>query len=216
MGFKIALDGPSGAGKSTIAKKVSQELGYIYVDTGALYRAIALAFLSAENKNAEEVLQACDVTIRYEDNRQRVFLNGCDVTERLREEAVGNKASQVSARPDVREKLLGLQRDLGETYNVVMDGRDIGTHVFPNADIKIYLTADAKERADRRYRELLKKGKHCDRETIEKDIIERDQRDMTREIAPLKRAEDAVYVDSTHMTIDEVVETIIKVVREAK
>ncbi|MDO5589727.1 MAG: (d)CMP kinase [Lachnospiraceae bacterium] len=213
MGYNIAIDGPAGAGKSTIAKLVAKEKGYIYVDTGAMYRGMAIYFLEkniapdavnvigAECKNAK-------VTIGYEEGGQQVYLNGENITGKLREEAVGNMASKISAIPAVREALLGLQRELAYTKDVVMDGRDIGTCVLPDADVKVFLTASVATRAKRRFDELTQKGETCDLTEIEKDIEERDRRDMTREIAPLKQAEDAVLVDSSDMTIPEVVAAI--------
>ncbi len=214
MGYNVAIDGPAGAGKSTIAKRVAKEKGYIYVDTGAMYRGLAIYFLNQgiSPDEKERVVNACedaDVTIAYEDGRQQVYLNGENITGRLREEAVGNMASKTSALPEVRAKLLELQRNLARTSDVIMDGRDIGTCVLPDADVKIYLTASTHTRAKRRYDELCEKGVSCDLKEIEKDIEERDHRDMTREIAPLKQAEDAILVDSSDMTIDEVVEKII-------
>ena len=213
MGYNVAIDGPAGAGKSTIAKLVAKEKGYIYVDTGAMYRGLAICFLNQgispeEKDKVIEALKSADVTIRYEDGKQQVYLNGENITARLREEAVGNMASKTSAIPEVRAKLLELQRNLARTSDVIMDGRDIGTCVLPDADVKIYLTASTHTRAKRRYDELCEKGVACDLEEIEKDIAERDHRDMTREIAPLKQAEDAILVDSSDLTIEEVVEKI--------
>lgn len=217
--INIAIDGPAGAGKSTIAKAVAKELDYIYVDTGAMYRAIAYYLLTndidVEDADAlTKVLAGVSVTIRYEDNAQQVYLNGENVTGHLRTEAVGNMASVSSAKPQVRAALLELQRTLARENNVVMDGRDIGTNVLPDAQVKIYLTASSAERARRRYTELIQKGEQADIAQIEKDIIERDNRDMNREIAPLKQAEDAVYIDSSDMQIDEVTEAIKKLVLE--
>ena len=214
MGYNVAIDGPAGAGKSTIAKLVAKEKGYIYVDTGAMYRGLAICFLNKgispeEKDRVIEALETADVTIRYKDGKQQVYLNGEDITARLREEAVGNMASKTSAIPEVRAKLLELQRNLARTSDVIMDGRDIGTCVLPNADVKIYLTASTHTRAKRRYNELCEKGIECDLKEIEKDIEERDHRDMTREIAPLKQAEDAILVDSSDLTIEEVVTKII-------
>ncbi len=213
MGYNVAIDGPAGAGKSTIAKLVAKKKGYIYVDTGAMYRGLAIHFLkkgvSADDREA--VAEACrdaEVTIGYEDGIQQVYLNGENVTSMLRTEEVGNMASRTSAIPAVREKLLELQRSLARTQDVIMDGRDIGTNILPDADVKIYLTASVETRAKRRYDELREKGEACDLESIAHDIRERDERDMTREIAPLKQAEDAVLVDSSEMTIQEVVDTI--------
>lgn len=213
MGYNVAIDGPAGAGKSTIAKLVAKEKGYIYVDTGAMYRAMALHFLKKGilPGEIERIVSSCedaDVTIVYEAGVQQVYLNGENVTSQLRTEEVGNMASKTSAVPRVREKLLELQRGLAETADVIMDGRDIGTHILPHADVKIYLTASVDTRAKRRYEELTQKGIACDYEEIRKDIQERDTRDMKREIAPLKQAEDAILVDSSEMTIEEVVNVI--------
>ncbi len=213
MGYNVAIDGPAGAGKSTIAKLVAKEKGYIYVDTGAMYRALAIHFLNkgVDAADRDAVAEACkdaEVTIRYEDGIQQVYLNGENVTGMLRTEEVGNMASKTSAIPTVREKLLELQRSLAAEKDVIMDGRDIGTNILPNADVKIYLTASVETRAKRRYDELKAKGEDCDLEEISRDIRERDERDMTREIAPLKQAEDAILVDSSDMTIPEVVAEI--------
>lgn len=215
MGYNIAIDGPAGAGKSTIAKRVAKELGYVYVDTGAMYRALAIHFLKQglKSEDTEKIKEACKtavVTLQYEDGMQQVYLNGENVTRLLREEAVGNMASVSSAIPEVRAQLLELQRSLARSKDVVMDGRDIGTNILPNADVKVYLTASVKERARRRYVELQEKGAACDLKEIAHDIEERDARDMNREIAPLRQAEDAAFVDSSNMSIDEVVQTIIK------
>ena len=218
MGYNVAIDGPAGAGKSTIAKLVAKEKGFIYVDTGAMYRGLAVHFLDSgvDAENTEKIIEACkdvDVTICYENGMQQVYLNGKNITDRLRDEAVGNMASRSSAIPEVRAKLLDLQRNLARTQNVIMDGRDIGTCVLPDADVKVYLTASVETRAKRRYDELIQKGVSCDLKEIEKDIDQRDHRDMTRETAPLKQAEDAVLVDSSHMTIDEVVDAIVNLCR---
>ncbi len=218
MGYNVAIDGPAGAGKSTIAKLVAKEKGYIYVDTGAMYRGLAIHFLDKgiQPQETEKVIEACkdaEVTIAYEDAVQHVYLNGKDISSRLRNEEVGNMASVTSAIPEVRKKLLELQQNLAKTQNVIMDGRDIGTCVLPHADVKVYLTASVETRAKRRYQELQEKGEDCNLEEIAHDIEERDRRDMTREIAPLKQAEDAVLVDSSDMTIDEVVKTIVELCR---
>lgn len=218
MGYNIAIDGPAGAGKSTIAKKVARELGYIYVDTGAMYRAMAVYFrecgLTAEDLDRmKEVCTDAEIVIRYENGSQQVYLNGENVTGMLREEAIGRLASVGSALPEVRTHLLELQRKLARDYDVVMDGRDIGTNILPQADAKIYLTASVRTRAERRFKELWEAGQPCILEEIEKDIRERDERDMTRETAPLKQAKDAVLVDSSEMTIDEVVQTILAICR---
>lgn len=209
MGYQIAIDGPAGAGKSTIAKRK----GFIYVDTGAMYRGLAIHFLNKgiSPEDTEGIKQACEdaeITIGYEDGQQQIYLNGENVTGRLREETVGNMASQSSGIAEVRKKLLDLQRELARKENVVMDGRDIGTSVLPDANVKIFLTASVDTRARRRYNELLEKGEACDYEKIAEDIKERDRRDMTREQSPLRQAEDAYLVDSSDMTIDEVVDKI--------
>lgn len=218
MGYNVAIDGPAGAGKSTIAKLVAKEKGYIYVDTGAMYRGLAIHFLDKgiQPQETEKVIEACkdaEVTIAYEDAVQHVYLNGKDISSRLRNEEVGNMASVTSAIPEVRKKLLELQQNLAKTQNVIMDGRDIGTCVLPHADVKVYLTASVETRAKRRYQELQEKGEDCNLEEIAHDIEERDRRDMTREIAPLKQAEDAVLVDSSDMTIAEVVKTVVDLCR---
>lgn len=218
MGYNVAIDGPAGAGKSTIAKLVAKEKGYIYVDTGAMYRGLAIHFLDKgiQPQETEKVIEACkdaEVTIAYEDAVQHVYLNGKDISSRLRNEEVGNMASVTSAIPEVRKKLLELQQNLAKTQNVIMDGRDIGTCVLPHADVKVYLTASVETRAKRRYQELQEKGEDCNLEEIAHDIEERDRRDMTRKIAPLKQAEDAVLVDSSDMTIAEVVKTIVDLCR---
>ena len=213
MGYNVAIDGPAGAGKSTIAKLVAKEKGYIYVDTGAMYRALAIHFLQKgiSPENTGDIIEACrdaDISIRYENGVQQVYLNGENVTGMLRTEEVGNMASKTSAVPEVREKLLELQRTLAKENDVIMDGRDIGTNILPDADVKIYLTASVETRAKRRYDELKEKGEDCDLDQIARDIKERDERDMNRETAPLKQADDAILVDSSYMTIPEVVSEI--------
>ena len=212
----VAIDGPAGAGKSTIAKIVAAKLGYIYVDTGAMYRAVALYLLESgiDVNDPSEVADKCtgaDVDIKYEDGIQNVYLNGINVTGRLREEAVGNTASVTSAVPEVRKQIFALQRGLADRGGVIMDGRDIGTVVMPDADVKIYLTASSEVRARRRVLELEAKGEKPDFEEVKRDIEERDYRDMHREISPLKQADDAVLVDTSDMTIDEVVSKICSV-----
>lgn len=216
MGFNIAVDGPAGAGKSTIAKLVAKKMNLIYVDTGAMYRAIALYLLrmGVDINDDEAVIKECvnaDITIKYEDGVQVVYLNGENVNAFLRTEEVGNAASKTSVLAPLRAHLLSLQQNMAKTNDCIMDGRDIGTCVLPNADVKIYLTASSAVRAKRRYDELTAKGEVCDLDKIKADIEERDYRDMNRETAPLKQAEDAVLVDSSYMTIEEVVEEIIKI-----
>lgn len=214
MSKQIAIDGPAGAGKSTIAKKVAAELGFIYVDTGAMYRAMALYMIkngirADEPEKISATCDSADITIRHENGEQVVLLNGENVNGLIRTEEVGNMASASSVNGDVRRKLVELQQKLAGEADVVMDGRDIGTVVLPNADVKVYLTASSKVRAERRFKELTAKGETCDIDVIEKDIIERDYRDMHREISPLKQADDATLVDSSDMTIDEVAKTIV-------
>lgn len=218
MSINIAIDGPAGAGKSTIAKMVAKKLGYIYVDTGAMYRAMALYIMrqGIDSKDSARISSECknaDISIKYEDGNQVVVLNGENVNGFIRAEEVGNMASSTSVNPDVREKLVDLQRVLAAKENVVMDGRDIGTVVLPNANVKIYLTASSRVRAQRRFLELQEKGVQADLDVIEKEIIERDHRDMTRDISPLKQADDAVLIDSSDMTIDEVVEKMISLAK---
>lgn len=218
MGYNVAIDGPAGAGKSTIAKLVAKEKGYIYVDTGAMYRGLAIHFLKKgiRPEDTEKIAKACgdaEVTIGYEDGVQQIYLNGENITSKLRTEEVGNMASKTSAVPAVREKLLELQRSLAREKDVIMDGRDIGTNILPDADVKVYLTASVETRAKRRYDELQAKGEACSLDEIARDIEERDRRDMEREIAPLKQAEDAVLVDSSDMTIEEVVRAICSLCR---
>ena len=218
----IAIDGPAGAGKSSIAKALSKRLGYIYIDTGAMYRAVALFFVEnnisdGADSRIESLLEKLEISIKYEDGAQKVILNGEDVTDKLRLEEIGKLASKFSAIGSVREKLVALQRKLAQKENVVMDGRDIGTVVLPNADLKIYLSASSKVRAKRRYLELLEKGQtDLDINDIEDEIIKRDEADMNREISPLKQADDAYYLDSSDMTLEEVVSKILSMVKEER
>ena len=221
MGFKIAIDGPAGAGKSTIAKQVARRENLIYIDTGAMYRAMSLLMLQngIPLNDAEKIGQECrraQIDNSYENGEQAVFLNGENLEAFLREERVGNAASAVSAVPRVRERLVQLQRELAESADVVMDGRDIGTVVLPDADLKIFLTASSRVRAERRYRELQEKGIEADLKTIQRDIEERDHRDMTRETSPLRQAEDAVVIDSSMMTVDEVIQNILDLIQSRR
>ena len=214
MSFNVAIDGPAGAGKSTIAKAVAKKMGYVYVDTGAMYRAMALFFLNNniaadDEKMINSVVDGIEVSLDYVDGNQVVYLNGEDVSKTIRNEAVGNMASATSVFQAVRKKLVSLQQKLAESTNVIMDGRDIGTVVLPNADVKIYLTASVECRAKRRFDELVAKGENPDIQKISADIEERDYRDMHRDISPLKQADDAIYLDSSDLTIDEVVAKII-------
>lgn len=218
MGYSIAIDGPAGAGKSTVAKLVAKEKGFAYVDTGAMYRGLAVHFLQEGilPEETDKIAASCkdaEVNIAYEGGVQQIYLNGKNITAKLREEAVGNMASVSSAIPQVRAKLLEVQRTLAREKDVVMDGRDIGTNVLPNADVKVYLTASIDTRAKRRYDELTEKGIPCVYEEIAADIAERDKRDMEREIAPLRQAADAVLVDSSDMTISQVVQAILELCR---
>lgn len=217
--FHIAIDGPAGAGKSTIAKLVAKRCGIIYVDTGAMYRSLAYACLIAgvKKEEQEKVAAVCaksTVELAFEDGSQIVKLNGENVNAFIRTEEVGNMTSAIAVYPEVRSKLLDLQRDMAAKMDLVMDGRDIGTNVLPDAALKIYLTASSHTRALRRYKELTDKGMACDIEAIERDIIERDDRDMHRVIAPLCQAEDAVYLDSSDMTIEEVAQSIMNLAKE--
>ena len=218
MIYNIAIDGPAGAGKSTIARRVAKELSFIYVDTGAMYRAMALYLLRKEvNRDDTEqignICQDAEISIEYQNGEQIVLLNGENVNSYLRTEEVGNMASVSSAVPRVREKLLSLQRKLSKDMSVVLDGRVIGTTILPDADVKIYLTASSLTRARRRYLELQEKGTVCNLDDIQKDIEERDQRDMNREISPLRQAKDAVLVDSSDLTIQQVVDRILQIFR---
>lgn len=219
MSYNIAIDGPAGAGKSTIAKTISKKLGFIYVDTGAMYRAMAVYFLDngIDTDNEEELGRACrnvDISIEYAGEEQQVILNGENITSRLRTETVGNMASKTAVCPAVRSKLVELQKKIASTTDVVMDGRDIGTCVLPDAVCKIFLTASVDTRAVRRLRELNEKGIEADFETIKKDIADRDYRDMHRKVSPLAQAEDAVLVDSSDMDINGVTDIIIRIFNE--
>ena len=218
MSHNVAIDGPAGAGKSTIAKRIARKLGYIYVDTGAMYRAMAYYLIQnqVDAADQEAIAAACqhaDISICYQDGEQVVLLNGENVNAYLRTEAVGNMASVSSVVPEVRKKLVELQQKLARETNVVMDGRDIGTVVLPDADVKVYLTASVETRAKRRFLELQEKGEPADLAKIAADIEDRDYRDMHRDISPLRQAEDATLVDSSDMTIDQVVERILELCR---
>lgn len=221
MSYAIAIDGPAGAGKSTIAKQLAKELGFVYVDTGAMYRAMAYYFLTnniaADDENAiSEACKDVDVTITYEDGVQNVWLNGENVSGVIRQEEVGKMASSTSVYPQVRTKLVELQHQLAETTDVIMDGRDIGTVVLPNADVKIYMTASSAIRAKRRFGELTAKGVECNLEEIEKDIIDRDYRDMNRETSPLKKADDAIELDTSELDIEGVVNAMKEIIQKVR
>ena len=220
MSFNIAIDGPSGAGKSSVSKAVSKKLGFIYVDTGALYRTVGLYIYNngIDPDNTQSVISALDkisVKFDYINGEQHVFLNDTDVTEEIRMHAISEYASKVSAITKVREFLLFMQRDIASKNNVLMDGRDIGTVVLPDAQLKIFLTASAEVRAKRRCDELIQKGQEVDFNTVLNDIIERDKRDTERKIAPLKIAENAVVVDTSECTFDESVDIICNLVKES-
>lgn len=216
MSINIAIDGPAGAGKSTIAKMVSAELGYIYVDTGALYRTIAL-YIKENNISDDDIpsaLKNADVSLKFIDGTQRVFLGDRDVSGLIRTPEISMEASRTSAMPAVREYLFGTQQKIARENNVIMDGRDIGTVVLPDADVKIFLTATPEERASRRYRELSEKPNCPCYEEILSDIIERDHNDMNRPVAPLKQADDAVLVDTTELTLEQSAGEIIRIITE--
>jgi cytidylate kinase len=212
----IAIDGPAGAGKSTIAKMVSKQLGYIYVDTGALYRTIALYITENKipEKDIEKSLGKADVSLKFIDGAQRVFLGKRDVSDLIRTPEISMAASRTSAIPAVRAYLFETQQKIARENNVIMDGRDIGTVVLPDADVKIFLTASAEERANRRYKELLEKPDCPTYQEILDDIIKRDYQDMHRETAPLKQAEDAVLVDTTELNLEESAAAIVKIISE--
>lgn len=217
--ISVAIDGPAGAGKSTIAKMASKELGFIYIDTGALYRSIGYFVLKngGDLENADSIisfLPQINAEIKFIDETQHVFINGEDVSDKIRTEEISRAASKVSAIPKVREFLLSLQRDFAKRYNIVMDGRDIGTVVLPNATVKIFLTASAQERANRRYKEQIERGFDVNYDDILADIKERDYRDENREIAPLKPAEDSIYLDTSDNTREESIEAVLKIVKE--
>lgn len=219
MGYNIAIDGPAGAGKSTIAKLTAKELGMVYIDTGAMYRAVAYYFLNnnvpADDEiSAEAACNNIDIDITYEDDMQQIILNGKNITSGLRDEIIGKMASEAAKLPCVRQKLVDIQRALAVKSDVIMDGRDIGTRVLPDADIKIYLTAAVEVRAKRRYDELTAKNIECDIEIIKKDIAQRDYEDMHRKISPLMQAEDAVMIDTSDMSIRQVVDRIKGLYRE--
>ena len=211
--MKIAIDGPAGAGKSSIAKLAAQELSFVYVDTGAMFRTMAYYFMThgvdVEDESAvDEHCGAVQIDIRHEEGVQHIFLGGEDVSDQIRDEQVGKNASVVARYGAVRAKLLEMQRAIAASQDVIMDGRDIGTVVLPDAEVKIYMTASSRVRAERRFKELREKGIECDIDEIERDIVARDEQDMNREIAPLKQAEDAVLLDTSDMTIPEVVAKI--------
>ncbi|MCQ2441386.1 MAG: (d)CMP kinase [Clostridia bacterium] len=217
--ISVAIDGPAGAGKSTLSRRVAEKLGYIYVDTGALYRTVGLKFINLGydtelNCDIEEILSKTDIEIKYINGEQRVFLDKVDVSEDIRTPNASMMASAVSAKPPVRAFLLEMQRKLARGNNVVMDGRDIGTVVLPNATVKIFLTASVKARADRRYKELCEKGIETDYKSVYDDIEKRDYNDSHRDIAPLKPADDSVLADTTKLNVEQSLELLLKIVKE--
>lgn len=218
--FSIAIDGPAGAGKSTIAKKIAKQLAFIYIDTGAMYRAFALYCCRKGVKPTENQVKAwcseVQITIEYQQGEQQVILNGENVTPFIRTAEIGRMASEISIYESVRKKLVDLQRALAQKNNVIMDGRDIGSYVLPEADLKIYLTASVEERAKRRWQELCHQGDKLSLACIEEEIRERDHRDMSRAFAPLKKSPDAVEIDTSFMAIDQVVDQIIEMFQAEK
>ncbi|MEJ8544894.1 (d)CMP kinase [Brevibacillus borstelensis] len=218
--MNIAIDGPAGAGKSTVARMVAEKLGYLYIDTGSMYRALAWAALEhrveiEDEQAVSELLKNNGIRLKRDSSQQRVFWNEDDITDHIRTPHVSQYASIVASYGSVREQMLVLQRQLARVGNVVMDGRDIGTHVLPDAEVKIFLTASIRERAERRLKELLQKGHQTDLAELEDEIAERDKRDMEREVAPLRQAEDAVLVDTTGMTIPQVVDRILQICKRS-
>ncbi len=215
--MKVAIDGPGGAGKSTISRAVAKELGFIYIDTGAMYRAVALYAMrhgaDTKSDDVDNLLPEIEIAITYENNTQKIFLCGEDVSDKIRTPEVSVGASNVAVRPAVRLKLVELQRRLAETTDVIMDGRDIGTYVLPDAEVKIFLVASVEERARRRYKELLEKGATISCEEVLKDLEYRDANDSNRAFAPLRQAEDAVRLDTTNYTFEESVEKVISIIK---
>ena len=215
----VAIDGPSGAGKSTVARAAAAKLGEVYVDTGAMYRTIGLAVCrkgvaGEDTEGIKSVLPGLRVGIAYENGAQHVLLNGEDVSDAIRTPEIAYYASKVSAVPEVREFLLSTQRDMAKNGNILMDGRDIGTVILPDAPVKIFLTASSESRAERRYKELIEKGQQVTMESVLHDINERDRQDMNRAIAPLRQAEDAVLLDTSALTLDESIEAVLRIIRE--
>ncbi len=214
--INIAIDGPSGAGKSTIAKKAAAKLGYIYIDTGAMYRTVGLYLnrlginIKAEKEKVINSLSGINIDIKYENGEQHIFLNGEDVSSLIRTPEISMAASDSGTVLEIREKMTHLQRNLAKNNNCIMDGRDIGTFVLPDADVKIFLTADVRVRAERRYRELTEKGEQVKFEDVLSDMVLRDKNDSTREFMPLKKADDAILIDTSDLSLDESVDAVIK------
>ena len=219
--ISVAIDGPAGAGKSSIAKAVAKKLGFVYIDTGAMYRAVAVYAIEnnieiKEENFTESVLDNIQISIEYDESGQKIYLCGKDVSERIRMADASVGASNVAVIPAVRLKLVAMQRELAKKASVLMDGRDIGTYVLPDATLKIFLTASVEERAKRRYKEMIEKGISADFEEVKRDIMYRDKNDSEREFAPLRQAEDAVLVDTSDMTIEQVIDKIYTMISEAK
>ena len=217
--ISVAIDGPSGAGKSTVARAAAARLGYVYVDTGAMYRAIGLAVCrkGIAGEDAESIaalLSAVDIRLAYQGGTQHVLLNGEDVSDAIRTPEIAYYASKVSAVPAVRQFLLETQRDMAKNSNILMDGRDIGTVILPDAPVKIFLTASAETRAARRYLELAGKGQQVTRESVLRDVVERDRQDMSRAVAPLRQAADAVLLDTSEMTLEESIEAVLAIIQK--
>ena len=216
--INVSIDGPAGAGKSSISKAVAKKLGLVYVDTGAMYRACAVYAIEngieIEEEKITPHLDEIKIDINYNEEGQQIILNGVDVTKRIREQDATIGSSKIAVIPSVRLKLVDLQREIAKSKSVIMDGRDIGTYVLPDADLKIYLTASVEERAKRRFIEMQEKGMECDIEKVKEDIMFRDKNDSQREFAPLRQAEDAVFVDSSDLTFEESCEKIYNMVKE--
>ena len=219
MSFIVAIDGPAGSGKGTVTKLVAEKLGFITIDTGAMYRCVTVEALNknikpTEDEKIEEMMNKISIEMKNQDGNQKVFLNGKDVTKEIRTSNIDKNVSAFSALPIVRNKITPMQREMGQNENVIMEGRDIGTVVFPNANVKIYLDASYEEIAKRRYKQNIERGMKVTYKQVLEDIKRRNEYDLHREIAPLKQAEDAIYIDSTNLTIDEVVEKIIGIIKE--
>lgn len=215
----VAIDGPSGAGKSTIARAAARRLGYIYVDTGAIYQTLALHVISCggdvrSEASVKPLLESADIAVRFLQGEQRIFLNGEDVSEKIRTPEISMGSSAVSAHPAVRAHVLELQRDLARKDSVIMDGRDIGTVVLPNADLKIFLTADPRIRARRRYQELVERGEQVTEEKVLEEVLQRDYNDSHRATAPLRQAEDAVLVDNSNLNLSQSVDRVVELIEQ--
>lgn len=217
--YSVAIDGPSGSGKSTLAKQISKQLNIGYLDTGAMYRTVAYFCLEKgvdleKQKDIIGILNDINIDVKWDNNGQHTLLNGVDVSEKIRQEIVSKGASKVAIVEDVRSLLVRLQQEISKNNSMILDGRDIGTQVLPNAEIKFYIDAIPEKRAERRYKEILKKGIEVDYDTVLKDVVERDYRDKNRDIGPLIQADDAIYIDTTEMTFDEVFEKTISLIKD--